>query len=216
MVARARAAARRCRARVMSLDNGLRATRRSAAEADYIALHREMGGATFSLLSSGVGSRAMCARRPSHSTMTPASSTKRSTGSPTAPHGTGVALTLPGCARSAGTSNIQGCMLSTEKAKIFMASLVEAIDTMVRNGGVRMWNGTHGGGRRHQSILCADDFLGCVTSSHQREPAGRGEGVSVAPGGQCRAGYRRSSSHDRRAPRAPRQAQAPTAGGCRG
>jgi len=58
----------------------------------------------------------------------------------------------------------QGCMLSTEKAKIFMASLVEAIDTMVSNGGVRMWNGTHGGGRRHQSILCADDFLGCVTS----------------------------------------------------
>ncbi|KOO35076.1 hypothetical protein Ctob_015918, partial [Chrysochromulina tobinii] len=45
-----------------------------------------------------------------------------------------------------------------------MASLVEAIDTMVSNGGVRMWNGTHGGGRRHQSILCADDFLGCVTS----------------------------------------------------
>ena len=58
----------------------------------------------------------------------------------------------------------QGCMLSTEKAKIFMASLVEAIDTIVSDGGVRMWNGTHGGGCRHQSILCADDFLGCVTS----------------------------------------------------
>ena len=42
----------------------------------------------------------------------------------------------------------QGCMLSTEKAKIFMASLVEAIDTMVSNGGVRMWNGTLSGGRR--------------------------------------------------------------------
>jgi hypothetical protein len=39
---------------------------------------------------------------------------------------------------------------------------------------------------------------------------------SVAPGGQRRAGYRRPSSHDRRAPRAPGQAQAPTASGCRG
>ena len=58
----------------------------------------------------------------------------------------------------------QGCFLSTEKAKIFMASLIEAIDTMVSGGGVRMWNGTRRGGRRYPSILCADDLLGDVTS----------------------------------------------------
>ena len=58
----------------------------------------------------------------------------------------------------------QGCLLSTEKAKIFMASLSEAIDTVIGGGGVRFWNGTHGGGRRYPSVLCADDLLGSVTS----------------------------------------------------
>ena len=58
----------------------------------------------------------------------------------------------------------QGCLLSTEKAKIFMASLSEAIDTVVGGGGVRLWNGTLSGGRRYPSVLCADDLLGCVTS----------------------------------------------------
>ena len=58
----------------------------------------------------------------------------------------------------------QGCLLSTEKAKIFMASLSEAIDTMLGGGGVRLWNGTFQGGRRYPSVLCADDLLGSVTS----------------------------------------------------
>jgi len=40
MVARARAAARRCRANVLSLDDRLRATRRSAIVASYLALRR--------------------------------------------------------------------------------------------------------------------------------------------------------------------------------
>jgi hypothetical protein len=58
----------------------------------------------------------------------------------------------------------QGCLLSTEKAKIFMASLCEAIDTLIGGGGVRLWNGSFHGGRRYQSILCADDLLGSLTS----------------------------------------------------
>ena len=58
----------------------------------------------------------------------------------------------------------QGCLLSTEKAKIFMSSLSEAIDTMIGGGGVRFWNGASGGGRRYPSVLCADDLLGSVTS----------------------------------------------------
>ena len=45
MVARARAAARACRARVQSLDDRTRATRRSAAVASYIALRIEVEGA---------------------------------------------------------------------------------------------------------------------------------------------------------------------------
>ena len=44
MVARARAAARRCRANVLSLDARLRATRRSAIVASYLALRREVAG----------------------------------------------------------------------------------------------------------------------------------------------------------------------------
>ena len=46
MVDRARAAARRCRANVLSLDDRLRATRRSAIVASYIALRREVAGAS--------------------------------------------------------------------------------------------------------------------------------------------------------------------------
>ena len=46
MVDRARAAARRCRANVLSLDDRLRATRRSAIVASYMALRREVAGAS--------------------------------------------------------------------------------------------------------------------------------------------------------------------------
>ena len=45
VVARARAAARACRARVQSLDDRTRATRRSAAVASYFALRIEVEGA---------------------------------------------------------------------------------------------------------------------------------------------------------------------------
>ena len=45
MVNRARAAARRCRARVTGLDDRLRATRRSAIVASYTALRHEVEGA---------------------------------------------------------------------------------------------------------------------------------------------------------------------------
>ena len=45
IVARARAAARACRARVQSLDDRTRATRRSAAVASYLALRIEVEGA---------------------------------------------------------------------------------------------------------------------------------------------------------------------------
>ena len=89
-------------------------------------------------------------------------------------HGLAEGAALPGSGRGGGDFDFttmrsrcgyfQGCFLSTEKAKIFMASLIEAIDTMVSGGGVRLWNGVPRGGRRYQTILCADDILGSVTS----------------------------------------------------
>ena len=62
------------------------------------------------------------------------------------------------------TGFIQGCLLSTEKAKLFINSLAEAINTLIAAGGVRFWNGQRGGGCREPSTFCADDLLGMVTS----------------------------------------------------
>ena len=56
----------------------------------------------------------------------------------------------------------QGCLLSTEKAKIFLNSLAEALSMLV--DGVRFWNGVSGGGRRVDTPFCADDLLGMLTS----------------------------------------------------
>ena len=61
--------------------------------------------------------------------------------------------------------SIQGCLLSTEKAKIFLSSLhAEAIDTIVGSGGVRFWNGVRNGGSREAAAFCADDLVGMLTS----------------------------------------------------
>jgi hypothetical protein len=59
-------------------------------------------------------------------------------------HGLAEGAALPGSGRGGGDFDFttmrsrcgyfQGCFLSTEKAKIFMASLIEAIDTMVSGG----------------------------------------------------------------------------------
>ena len=56
---------------------------------------------------------------------------------------------------------IQGSLLSTEKAKIFLNSLSEALSMLV--DGARLWNGTDHG-RRVDTALCADDLLGTVNS----------------------------------------------------
>jgi hypothetical protein len=58
---------------------------------------------------------------------------------------------------------IQGCVLSTEKAKLFLNSLAEAFSVLAGGGGIRFWNGHNGGGRRETSTFCADDLLGMVT-----------------------------------------------------
>jgi hypothetical protein len=68
----------------------------------------------------------------------------------------------------------QGCLLSTEKAKIFMASLSEAIDTLVGGGGVRLWNGTF-----HGAKLAVDAVGDGVGDS--RVDAGGVEGGAVQP-----------------------------------
>ena len=57
--------------------------------------------------------------------------------------------------------SIQGCLISTEKAKIFLNSLAEALNLLV--DGVRFWNGSSGG-RHVDSVFCADDLLGLNTS----------------------------------------------------
>ena len=62
------------------------------------------------------------------------------------------------------TGSIQGCLLSTEKAKLFLNSLAEAISVMAGGGGVRFWNGQQGGGRREDTTFCADDLLGIITN----------------------------------------------------
>ena len=59
---------------------------------------------------------------------------------------------------------VQGCVLSTEKAKLFIASLAEAIDVSVRGGGVRFWSGRGGGTQCEQASFCADDLVGMLTS----------------------------------------------------
>ena len=60
---------------------------------------------------------------------------------------------------------IMGCVLSTEKAKIFINCLAEAVNTVLGgDGGVRFWNGAVGGGKRHPMTICADDAVGMLTS----------------------------------------------------
>ena len=62
---------------------------------------------------------------------------------------------------------IQGCTLSTEKAKIFMNSLAEAIATVVgaEDGAFRFWgSGGTGGATTTPYTLCSDDLLGMVTT----------------------------------------------------
>jgi hypothetical protein len=63
MVDRARAAARRCRANVLSLDDRLRATRRSAIVASYMALRREVAGASHAVQEIVLRMRGVPARR---------------------------------------------------------------------------------------------------------------------------------------------------------
>ena len=59
------------------------------------------------------------------------------------------------------TGFVMGCLLSTEKAKLFINSLVEAIG--MATDGVRLWNGRQEGCRM-DSTLSADDML-CTLSS---------------------------------------------------
>jgi hypothetical protein len=61
------------------------------------------------------------------------------------------------------TGAIQGCLLSTEKAKLFLNSLAEAFSVLAGGGGIRFWNGRRCGGVRETSTFCADDLLGMVT-----------------------------------------------------
>jgi hypothetical protein len=61
------------------------------------------------------------------------------------------------------TGAIQGCLLSTEKAKLFLNSLAEAFNVLAGGGGIRFWNGRRNGGVRETSTFCADDLLGMVT-----------------------------------------------------
>ena len=51
--------------------------------------------------------------------------------------------------------SIQGCLLSTEKAKIFLNSLAEAIQVVAGGGGVRFWNGQRSGGQRETTARSA-------------------------------------------------------------
>jgi hypothetical protein len=57
---------------------------------------------------------------------------------------------------------VQGCLLSTEKAKLFMNTLAEAVANQV--DGIRFWDGTAGGGKRMPQAILADDVLGMLTS----------------------------------------------------
>ena len=57
---------------------------------------------------------------------------------------------------------VQGCLLSTEKAKLFMNTLAEAVSMQI--DGVRFWNGEEGGGVRMPQAILADDVLGMLTS----------------------------------------------------
>jgi hypothetical protein len=93
MVARARAAARRCRARVTSLDDGPQSTRRSAIVADYIALRHEMGGAPHAAW--GIADRMQAAARDRRSRVVIARRSGRG-GPPRAPYAQQVRIRLDG------------------------------------------------------------------------------------------------------------------------
>ena len=70
-----------------------------------------------------------------------------------------------------GVGALMGCPLSTDRARIFLNSVIIAIQ--VHTKGLRLWGspGDDGGWRRVAQLVCADDWLGVYESAAELEKA---------------------------------------------
>jgi ribonuclease HI len=72
-----------------------------------------------------------------------------------------------------GQGTLMGCPLSTDRARLFLNSIVAAIEMTAK--GVRLWGsqtaGRDGGWRRVAQLMCADDWLGTFESVEELRAA---------------------------------------------